>query len=62
MFRADSLGTPGNRVDYGAFGRLLANSANATGYPLFGLLVGRASLLLVGGHTVNIPLLELCHD
>jgi AraC-like DNA-binding protein len=38
---AESLGNPQNRIDYGAFGRLLANGARATGHEQFGLMVGR---------------------
>ena len=37
----DSLAAPGNRIDFAAFGRLLANGAKATAHPLFGLTVGR---------------------
>ena len=48
----ESLGRPENRIDYGAFGRLFANGAEATGHPDFGLMVGRmyrlASIGLLG--------------
>ncbi|HTL77279.1 MAG TPA: AraC family transcriptional regulator [Casimicrobiaceae bacterium] len=37
----ESLSAPQNRIDYGAFGRLLANGARATGHEQFGLMVGR---------------------
>ena len=38
---SQSLAKPENRISYPAFGRLFANGAEATGHPLFGLMVGR---------------------